>query len=130
MWVQSRAPYCSTRRQESEIWHRQKRSAWRMNCRIAKSWIAVLLSLYLTLEVPDSSALRKVTGVARRFGKIPAQKGSSGLKSVMPLDRKAATIAAIQSQSEVAVKPRPYAAPVWGGGFFALWRGIGLKKAA
>src|SRR5882762_8354177 len=62
---------------------------------------------------------------------IPAQKTVNCLISAMPLDRKAATIAAIESQSEVAVKPRqPYATAVWWVAFFAVVPSMCAQEAA
>jgi hypothetical protein len=94
------------------------------NCRIAKSCIAVRPALCLTRAVTDFSALRKVTGVARRIGKSLRKKKDERSKISYSADRKAATIAAIQSQSEVGVKPRhpgaAVVAGVWCVALFAL----------
>src|SRR6266478_2907595 len=77
-----------------------------------------------TLAAPGFSALRKESPCKR----VKRSKIS------YPLDRKAATIAAIKSQSEVAVKPRhpdpAVAAVVWCVAFFALVPSMCAQEAA
>jgi hypothetical protein len=97
---------------------------WEATCRIAEFWIAVRVSLY------HFGRLKKITGVACRIGKS-LRKRVERFKISYPLDWKAATIVAIESQSEVAVKPKhPYATAVWWVALLAVVPSMCAQEAA